>query len=338
MSESISLSSSQHNYHIESSENQLVLYKEINPLVNSEMMIEIAKYAELPTLADVKVMHFISVTQIPAYYEPKIRAIVPKPTLRAYNLVKWAWQALRNPLRERVGTFPELEQHVLMVQQHSENNDIIIEQYHSENSATTTDELYFDELEGAEIFLPICQQVAQSGGGTAHFGPGNVNIVKSKDSILSKVQRTHSESGASVAHAIAQIDDGVRGTISYDTPEQLRSGMKEFLRLADQNGWEVDVSNLWENEEDYGGYIDFDVRIMIPLSGNRHVVAELQFHLNDFYDGTKDSPVSRAHKVYEEMRMIPVTGKSNVNLSYTELNEASRLYFTTALFQAFRKG
>ncbi|CCB88772.1 hypothetical protein [Simkania negevensis] len=327
MSNSISLSSSQHNsVQQQVANNQLVLYKEINPLVNSEGMLNIAKYAELPTLADVKVMHFISVTQIPAYYEPKIRSIVPFKG--AYPLVQLAWKYLRNSLREGVGTFPELLSHPPLISR--------TPVFHA-NSATTIEELYQDEQEGAEIFLPICQQVAESGGGTAHFGPENVNIIKSKESILSKVQRTQSESGASVAHAIAQIDDGVRGTISFDTPEQLRAGMKEFLHLAKQNGWEIDVSNLWENEQDYGGYIDFDVRIMIPLGQDRQVVAELQFHLNDFYDGTKDSPVSRAHKVYEEMRMIPVTGKSDVNLSYEELNEASRLYFTTALFQAYRK-
>ena len=124
------------------------------------------------------------------------------------------------------------------------------------------------------------------------------------------------DSGCSIALAISQIDDGVRGTLSFKTPSQLKLGVEMFMKLAADNNWQVDCSNLWENEFDYGGYLDVDIRISIPISENRQVVAELQVHLDDFYDGTSVSPVSRAHKVYEEMRMIPVTGKSEVNLSY----------------------
>lgn len=291
----------------------------INPFGNSDMLLEIIQSAELTTLADVKVLHFVSETQLPCHWEPKILAIVPNDG--SSPKLQEIWKALRDPIRDEIG--PVHSPQALQI-------------FISENSARTIEQLYLDEQEGAVIFLHTCQLIAEASGGSSHFGPSNANITKSISSIESKVQRMQADVGCSTELAISQIDDGVRGTLSFKTPSQLKLGVETFMRLAEKNGWQIDCSNLWENEFDYGGYLDVDIRILIPLPGNRTVVAELQFHLKDFYDGTSVSPVSRAHKVYEEMRMIPVTGTSNVNLSYQELNETSRLYFTTALFHAKR--
>ncbi|GAB4185662.1 MAG: hypothetical protein Tsb0015_02770 [Simkaniaceae bacterium] len=291
----------------------------INLFGNSEMTLEIIKSAELTTLADVKVLHFISQTQIPCRWEPKIMAIVPNLSPKNLAALQKFWQIYRDRIREELGNFTP-----------PSSMDMFLEK----NSALTVDELLQDEQEGAKSFYATCQKIASSAKGQAHFGPDNANITKSKDSIESKIKRMQAESDCTVSYAIQQIDDGVRGTISFEKPSDLKQGFKQFVKIAEKNSWKIEVSNLWENEEDYGGYIDVDVRIVIPLPNGRQVIGELQFHLKDFYDGTKESPVSRAHKVYEEMRMIPVTGKSEKNLSYTELNETSRLYFATALFHA----
>lgn len=291
----------------------------VNPFRNSAMLFDIIKQAELTTMADVKVLHFVASTQLPCHWESAILAIVPDSGF--YPALQQIWTILRDPVRNELSSLPT-----------SSSVDIHLEC----NSATTIEKLLEDEKNGAILFLETCQLIARYSGGKLHFGPQNINMTKSEPSIRSKVERMQTESGCTPAQAIAQIDDGVRGTISFENPSQLKQGIKAFMQLAANRGWKVHYSNLWENEKDYGGYLDVDARIVIPLDGGRQVIAELQFHLDDFYDGTTVSPVSRAHKVYDQMRMIPVTGKSESNLSYEELNETSRLFFTTALFQGRR--
>lgn len=289
-----------------------------NPFGNSEMISNILRISCITTIADLKVLHFISVTQIPVHWEPKILSIVPNQT--SYGRVQNAWTSFRIPLRAIIGptAVPTL-----------------VSDYRGSNTARTIEELHLDAQMVVPSFLTVCKEIAKRGGGRAHFGTDDRNITKTKASIESKVLRMQAESGCTLAHAISQIDDGVRGTISFPTASRLKEGLAAFVVYAQKNGWEFDCSNLWNNMNDYGGYVDIDVRLEIPLRAGRKVVGELQFHLDDFYDGTTQSLVSRAHKIYEVMRMIPVTGKCDVDLCYEVLNETSRLYFTTALYRAF---
>jgi hypothetical protein len=287
---------------------------------------KILKQGELVTLADVKVLEFIDSQSIPCHYNPEIRAIVPSP--KAYSTVQSKWRELRDPIRDIIGTI-ESEQ----------TSDPRTWQ----NSAKSVDELLEDEKAGAGIFLDLAEQIAKASGGTAHFGPGNINITKSRASIFDKVSRITNETGSVEAYAIGQIEDGVRGTISFKTPQELKKGLEAFKSQLIALGLEADISNIWKNEFDYSGYLDVDAKIRIklpsegPNSEPRYVMGEIQFHLEDFYDGGKDCVVSRAHKVYEIIRLIPVKGGPSVNMTFDELNETSRLYFTTALFQAHKK-
>ena len=287
----------------------------MSQFVNCAMLLEVIKYAELTTAADAKVLHFVSSFQIPCHWEPKIQAIVPN-FKSPYKLLG-IWTRFRNQIRNEIGPI-----HPTRTKAGS----------FFWNSARSIEELCTDEQEGSTTFKRICKKIEMHSKGKPHFGPNNSSITKSQSSIMSKVQRMQFDCGCSMEEAIRKIDDGVRGTISFSSPAQLKEGIKSFIEFAKKRSLGFECSNMWEENSECAGYLDVDFKILIPLKEKRQVVAELQFHLDSFYDGTSVSPVSRAHKIYEEMRMMPVTRKSNVNLYYAELHETSRLYFAAALF------
>jgi hypothetical protein len=298
----------------------------LSPFGGNRYSKKILQRGELHTISDVKVLEFINTHSIPCSYHPEIRSIVPARD--SYPIIQSKWRELRDPIRDAIG-------------------DIQVQQYSPlpitwENSAQTVEKLLEDTANGAVIFVNLVTEIARYSQGTAHFGPNKMNLTKSEASILDKVSRTQTETGGDEAYAISHIEDGIRGTISFQTPEQLKKGLNAFISKLTKLGYDIDVSNIWKNEFDYSGYLDVDakIRIRLPEAGSgksRYVMAEIQFHLDEFYDGGKDCAVSRAHKIYEVIRLIPVLGRPSVNLSFTELNETSRLYFTAALYQAHKK-
>ncbi len=297
-----------------------------SPFGGNRYSLKILQKGELHTISDVKVLEFIAVHSIRCHYNPEIRSIVPAPD--SYPIVQSKWRELRDPIRDAIG-------------------DVQVQPYSPlpitwENSAQTVEKLLEDTAKGALIFINLVSEIARQSEGIAHFGPNKMNLTKSKASILDKVSRTQTETGADEAYAISHIEDGIRGTLSFQTPEQLKKGLNAFISKLTKLGYDIDVSNIWKNEFDYSGYLDVDakIRIRLPEAGtgkSRYVMAEIQFHLDEFYDGGKDCAVSRAHKIYEVIRLIPVIGRPSVNLSFTELNETSRLYFAAALYQAHKK-
>lgn len=276
---------------------------------------------ELATVSDAKVLEMAIAHSIPCRYEPEIRALVPKESY--FPKVRELWRELRDPIR---ATISEVN--------HIQGTDSTL----WTNSASSKDELFQDEQTASQSFLEVCTQVAEEIGATPHFGPNNVNITKSLKSIQEKIDRITTDTGGSEAYAVSHIEDGVRGTLSFRTPEELKEGVLAFAKILEAKGWEFDLTNIWENEFDYSGYLDLDAKIRIPIPSHtdspHYIMAEIQFHLDDFYNGRSDCVVSRAHKIYEVIRMIPVKGKADVNLSFDELNEASRMYFTAALYRA----
>lgn len=293
-----------------------VSYFSVNPWAE-----KIVVSGELATVSDAKVFEMAIAHSIPCRYEPEIRALVPKES--HFPKVRELWRELRDPIRATL----------------SEVNTIQgSDSKFWTNSASSKDELLQDEITASQSFLEVCTQVAEEIGATPHFGPNNVNITKSPKSIQEKIDRIMTETSASEAYAVSYIEDGVRGTLSFRTPEELKNGVLAFAKILELKGWEFDLTNIWENEFDYSGYLDIDAKIRIPLPSQtdspRYIMAEIQFHLDDFYDGRSDCVVSRAHKIYEVLRMIPVKGKADVNLSFDELNEASRMYFTAALYRS----
>lgn len=282
---------------------------------------KIVRYGELATVSDAKVMQLALAHSIPCKYEPEIRALVPNQNY--FQKVQNLWRELREPIRIQISAI---------------NLIPITDSKLWTNSAKTKSEFLIDEQVAAKEFLEIATEVADLIGANAHFGLNNVNITKSEKSVQEKIERIKTDTGGNEEYAIGQIEDGVRGTLSFRTPEQLKKGVIAFATILQGKNWEVDFTNIWESEFDYSGYVDIDAKIRIPLPPTeqglpRYIMAEIQFHLDDFYDGRPDCIVSRAHKVYEVIRMIPVQGKATVNLSFDELNEASRMFFTAALYQ-----
>jgi hypothetical protein len=290
----------------------------LSPFVMTPYTSKIVRVAEFKTVADLKVLDFVGRTGLPCCYEDQIRAIVPASG--SFPRVQNDWVILRNPLRDIIrdaGVLPSALDSALWT-----------------NSATSVDELLAHERIGGFQLVELATRIREKTGGKAHFGPDNINLTKSRESIEGKIKRTIAASGCSPLYALQHIEDGVRGTLSFATPEALQRGLREFIGICEARGLEIDSSNIWNCDEDYAGYVDIDFRLRLPVGSGLTVMAELQFHLDDFYDGTRDCPVSRAHKVYEILRMIPTEEGNPTTLTAEELRETSRLFFTAALFQA----
>ncbi len=287
----------------------------INHYTNNKYTRKIVEKGELKTLMDVKVLDFASRTGLPCHYEEEIKAIVPNRS--SIQHLQNTWTALRNPIRDVINVeLPRVEDVFLW-----------------KNSAESIDELLQHEQIGGEKLLTLTDAVVKNAGGKAFFGPNNINLTKSRDSIESKIKRTVAASGSTEFYAIQHIDDGVRGTIAFRNAEEMKKGLQEFVKISKTMGLIIDSSNIWNCDDDYSGYLDVDFRIKIPLDKEgKMIMAELQFHLEEFYDGTHASGVSRAHKVYEIIRMIPTDQGNPTSLDTQDLIETSRLFFTVALF------
>jgi len=305
--------------------NRTSVKKSLSPLKQTPFVQSILEKADFPTIADLKVLYLVSKLGIPAYYDSHLRSIVLHS--QAVKPLKNAWASLRESIAKPLADLP--------VERHKDEDRWV-------NSARTVDELYKDELRGSELFFNITKAIAEKTGGQLCFGPGNKNIVKSKSSIQSKVDRAAADAGADEAFAVQHVEDGVRGTIVFGTMKDLRNAYEQFVKICKQNNILFSASNLWDPNIDYSGYVDIDVRLLLKFKdqnqGDRIILAELQFHLDSFFDGSKDCVVSRAHKIYEIIRMVPVIGMpTDCEASYEDLVETSRLYFTTSLFLTAQK-
>lgn len=294
----------------------------------SQQIQEILKISELVTRADFRVLQFVYYSRMPCHYDKYLRAIVPDRGAYKYN--QQIWRIFANTLRSQMGSFSLT----------SDSNAFLWR-----NTAISVDELLRDELVAANSLRKIMTSTTNLTGGILSFGPEDKNIIKSRESIESKIQRSIRDGMPSREAAISFIDDGVRGTIYCKTPKALGKSVLTFIKKATIEQISFSPTDLWRVSYDCAGYADIEMKIKIPVEFNgegvpvKYILGEIQFHLEDFYDATPDSAVARADKIYEILRMTPIGGLSKeIPVSYEEMTECSRLYFSAAMFNALKNG
>ena len=167
----------------------------------------------------------------------------------------------------------------------------------------------------AEHFMPeyavMVETTAKNHQGEACFGPERCFIIKSKESLDRKVQSSINDildSELSVTHekamvrATQAVNDSLRGTIVVGTPDEIRGVTEELQQKCKELGWDVTFNNIW-TENFAGGYIGVHAYVLTnSRERNESVLAEIQIHLREVYDGTPHCAKEYSHHAYQYYR------------------------------------
>lgn len=173
------------------------------------------------------------------------------------------------------------------------------------NSASSVDELMIDAKSGAVIFKKLANLTVHNlKHAVFSCGKNDTYLYKSKHSIQDKMERYAQLKRVDPSQIVPTINDAIRGTIIVENIHELLSAIGHFRKLAADMGVKVVFSNVWERSESaYGGV---HTKLLIPIQQNTQesgfVLAEMQFHLRSFFDGSNESPKQKGHAVYEIVR------------------------------------
>jgi ppGpp synthetase/RelA/SpoT-type nucleotidyltranferase len=195
------------------------------------------------------------------------------------------------------------------------------------NSAESVDELLRDAQKVASYFRKSCKKIAEQTHSKWNFGPGNVHMIKSKESLECKVLSQSETMGIPVEDAIAQVGDVVRGTIIAESSQDIPKIAEEIQTTICASGGQAAFLNFWQYERD-SGYIGIHAKILLPVPGKtgskeKFILVELQIHLACIMDGTQECVKERSHSLYEQAKLG--------NLDVNEVSSALKLLYLTAL-------
>lgn len=200
-----------------------------------------------------------------------------------------------------------------------------------ENSSRTVDDLLKDATQVAPSFKKACQKIALITDSRINFGPGDKNIIKTRDSLMSKVLEDSKQLGISPEQATAKIGDALRGTLITDRAEQIPYIIEEIKEFVARSGGAVLFKNLWKQERETG-YVAIHAKVYIPFKNKkkvRYIMIELQVHLEAVMDGTIKCAKERAHQLYDNID----SGKFDTQI----LSSGSQLFYLAALRKYFEQ-
>lgn len=243
------------------------------------------------------------------FYCQEIDALVPLfPDLARAELLIY-----KNAIAERIGPIFPSSTH---------ENEIW------RNSADTIDLLIEDAKVAAPTFLEICKEISVNTGSGISFGINNRSMIKSKKSILRKVDEVILEEKVVEREAVKKVRDSLRGTIIAETPEEIPFIIESIKKIAQNKGCEVIFINIWE-ENRLSGYVGIHAKLLLPFNDdkngsiNRKIITEIQIHLRCIMDGTKTCAKERVHLLYEQMHQKKINPEIQ--------SQASALLYLTAL-------
>jgi hypothetical protein len=203
-----------------------------------------------------------------------------------------------------------------------------------ENNSKNVDDLLKDAKSLAPSFKEDFKCIALKTGANAFFGQNDQNILKTRESLISKVQRDAHVLELSEEEAVAKIGDVLRGTIIVDRLDQIPIVIDHIINYADYKDGQVMFKNIW-TEDRQSGYVGIHAKLLLPLpldeesKEQRHLLAEMQIHLHSMVDGTDDCVKEREHKIYEHVR--------GENVKQPKLSAASQLLYLTAMEDLLNK-
>ena len=219
------------------------------------------------------------------HYDDMIHTVVPEDIA----LTEKEWKQTKDRIARLIGPVPSS----------SETESALWE-----NSSRTVDELLQDAHAKDPTFKREFQEIARQKGVIANFGPGNEFSVKSRASLIDKVDRYAKALEVSKTEAVMKIGDALRGTIIVDAVEKIPEIIALIADYADKQGAKVVFNNLWAEDRE-SGYVGIHAKLLLPVTqegGVRYLMAEMQIHLDSMVDGTAMSAKERAHLIYENVR------------------------------------
>ena len=213
-------------------------------------------------------------------------------------------------------TVEEYENHKEMISQLMELPDQKkLEQDTWINTAVTIENLLQDAKFFAPLFVDFLQSTIQGiDQATVSFGPNNAFMLKSPSSLRRKIdaicremsQVTKFEDKDIEKKVIQSAWDSIRGTIVIDTVDALKNTIYMLKFKTKENGWALTINNLW-NKPSTGyastGYVGIHTAIQM-ISGGKSIIAELQIHFSQMFDGSPTCPKERSHIFYERTRIV----------------------------------
>ncbi len=169
------------------------------------------------------------------------------------------------------------------------------------NTSRSISELLKDARSISDEFANMIEGLASSNHGKACFGPNRQFMLKSNESLERKAKDDAILFDITLEESIAGIGDSIRGTVVVKTPQDVTLFISELQRESKSKGWDVTFKNLW-NEDRVDGYVGVHARMKIRGGNGNEVLAELQIHLPQIYNGDDKCVKEFSHKTYEYAR------------------------------------
>lgn len=196
------------------------------------------------------------------------------------------------------------------------------------NSADSIETL----LENAELFtndfLELFHKTSFATRAKYFMGENNKHLLKDRGSLTKKVNFLMKHNHIPEALAVKQINDSLRGSIVSETPEQQAEALRSFVQSAKQMGYEVDIDDKYLQTHNPSGYVAIHVQLLMKKGSVEHI-AEVQFHLEQIYDGTEDCPKEVVHRKVYKSHALPQLEPHRTCIS--GLMSGALLIFTSAL-------
>jgi hypothetical protein len=248
------------------------------------------------------------------YFDERVHAVIPNDSSQTDK----EWKSIKDNIAYYIGPMPSSQAQVIW-----------------KNSSNSIETLLEDAQQAAPKFKNDFEKIAQQTQATPYFGPGGLYLVKSKESLTSKVNRDAVSEEISNEEAVAKIGDTLRGSLVVDNLNKIPAVIDSLIKYANETGAKVTFKNLWKEERE-SGYVGIHAKILYPVpamngkTSNQYILAEMQIHLESMLEGGELSAKERAHLIYE-------TTRSDSELNSTHLSAASKLLFLTAMEEALTK-
>jgi hypothetical protein len=244
------------------------------------------------------------------HYDSKLHAVIPTDIVQTEK----EWKKAKDYIAQLIGPLPSLVFQDLTLWK---------------NSATTIDDLLRDARLMAPFFKADFEYIASITGAETYFGINDQHIVKTRESLVSKVQRDAKNLQITEEEAIGKISDTLRGTLIVDDIFQIASVIAEIIHYVDYKDGQVIFKNLWKEDRKQDGYVGIHAKMLLPIwplenpAEQRYIITEMQIHFRFIEDGTDQCAKEREHTVYEQIR--------SENYDPATLTAASRLLYLTAM-------
>jgi len=176
------------------------------------------------------------------------------------------------------------------------------------NTSTTAEELIGDATGLKDEYATFVKNLAAQNHGRACFGHHDKFILKGMSSLQRKLKDDVKELKCSAEYAVQRAGDSLRGSVVVNSPQDITNLAAALQVKAKEHNWDITFKNIWK-EDRSSGYVGVHAKMKLVNSEGRTVLAELQIHLPQIYDGEPTCVKDYIHRIYEYGREAYWAGK-----------------------------